>query len=523
MTSPSPAHPHKDQGSRHGRDLTVGSIPRNLILFSLPMLMGNVLQTAYSVVNAVWVGKFLGKSALAAVSVSFPVVFALMALAGGLTMAANILISQYAGAREWPEVKRVVQTSTIFVVAISVALMVVGEICAVPLLKMMATPPEVMPLAVGYLHILLLTLPFQFVMFLLASMLRGVGDSTTPLYFQTVFLIITAVLDPLLMFGWLGFPKLGLNGTAVAMFATMACASASLFIYLARKRHVVAPDWRNLRPDWAIGWLTLKIGMPSALQQALVAVGAVVVVTLVNHFGENAAAAFGAALRIDQIAFMPAMTTGLAVSTLAGQNIGAKQYHRVHQVFWWGLILGVGITLVVALLAYLAPGFLMRMFVDDHRDPEVIRIGIVYLRIMAISYIIYAVMFTSNGIINGAGHTVRTTIFTLIALWLVRVPMAALFSQYPVVNGALVIPYAVFQWHGVLHLPVPAALAGAFHRVEGIWYAMVASVATGMVISLVYYASGLWKRAIIKHRLQPVSDPQATPVLSTLDSAPETE
>lgn len=429
----------------------------------MPMLAGSALQTAYSIVNAVWVGNGLGTTAMAAITVSFPVFFVLMAVALGLTMAANILTAQTYGAKDWARLKRVVQNSIVLVTLVSLGCLAAGSVFAEPLLRLMSTPPEVLPMAADYLRLFLWSMPAMFGLFLIASLLRGTGDSKTPLYFQAAFLGVTAVLDPLLMFGWLGFPRLGLNGTAVATIISQAGAFVSLLVYLYRKQHVVAPDLSRLRIDWPMSWLTLRIGVPSMFQHALVSISMLVIVGLVNAYGEAAAAAYGAAMRIDQLAFMPAMTVGMAVSTLAGQNIGARCFHRVREVFGWGLVLGGGMTVLASALALSIPALLLRMFIQDS---EVIGLGTGYLRIVGAGYVLFAVMFVSNGVINGAGHTFITTLFSLISLWVVRVPLAAYLSN-------------------------------SMHRPEGIWYAIILGFAVGAMLSLAYFFSGRWERPVM--------------------------
>ncbi len=460
---------------RFGRDLTTGSIPRHLIAFSLPMLAGNVIQTAYSMVNAMWVGKGLGKRELAAVTVSFPVFFVLIALAGGLTMASGILVAQSAGARNWTRLRQVVQTSMALLIVVSALLVPLGEWLSPAILHSMGTDQDVYPLAVSYMRIFLLTIPFSFGIFLVVSLLRGVGDSKTPLYFQAGSLLLTAVFDPILMFGWLGFPRMGLNGTAVASVAMQAAGLAATFLYLHRKSHVVAPDWRRLRPHWPTAWLITKIGFPSALHHSLISIGMVFVTGFVNAYGEDATAAFGAGMRIDQFAFLPAMTFSMAVSTLVGQNIGARRLHRVPEVFKWGMLLSGGITLVVSAAAMLVPGLFLRLFLNEE---DVIRIGTGYLRIIGPGYVLLSALFIANGVLNGAGHTMVTTATALVSLWVVRVPLAAYLSSH-------------------------------LHRVEGIWWAMVLSTAAGTLFSLACYYSGLWKRPVGTHLLAagPSPDP----------------
>ena len=448
----------------HGRDLTVGSIPRHMVTFSLPMLAGSALQTAYSFVNAIWVGQFLGKTALAAVTVSFPVVFVIIAVGAGLTMATNILAAQYFGARDLPRVRKLADSSTVLIGTLSLVFLAVGELFAQDILRAMQTPPEVIAPAVSYMRIFMLSLPFGFGLFLLRSMLQGIGDTKTPLYFQAASLLVNVVLDPLLMFGWLGFPRLGLVGTAWAANIAQGGALLALYIYLRRKHNPVAPNLGRLSVDFSTMWTTIRIGVPSAVQQSLVSIGIVFVTGIVNSFGENATAAFGAASRIDQLAFLPAMTFSMAASTLTGQNLGANKPHRVREVFIWGCMFSVGITLCASLLAVSIPRLLLRIFIND---PAVLDLGVSYLHIVGACYFFFAVMFVSNGIINGAGYTLVTTIFSLITLWVVRVPLAYYLSH---------------RWHSV----------------TGVWVAISVSFGVAMTVSLAYYLSGRWKVPLVR-------------------------
>jgi len=454
--------------NRAGKDLTVGSIPKLMIQFSLPMLMGSFLQVAYSFINAIWVGQFLGTQALAAVTVSFPIHFALMALGGGLTLATNILVAQHYGAQRFENLRKVVDSSTVLIAVISVLLVWVGIIFSPSILKLMNTPDDVFPLATSYLRLTLLSLPFGFGLFLTRSMLQGIGDSKTPLYFQGASLIFLTALDPLLIFGLFGLPKLGLNGTAWASFIAQGGALFALLFYLKKKENIVAPRLRKIRFDLKTTWITLKIGLPSALQQSLVSMGMVAVTGLVNGFGEIATAAFGAASRIDQIAFLPAMSFGMAASTLAGQNIGAKKFERVNEIVLWGCVFSGTITLVISLIAVSFSHGLLHIFVQDE---NVIKIGVHYLHIVSSCYLFFAMMFIGNGIINGSGHTLVTTFISLISLWAVRVPLARFLSVH-------------------------------YESVQGIWYAISLSFFVAMTLSFTYYAFGRWKKPLGRYRKQ---------------------
>jgi len=448
---------------RQGSDLTTGSIPRHLITFSVPMLVGNGIQMAYSVINAFWVGNGLGDNAMAAVTVSFPAFFVLMSLAIGLTMAAGILASQAYGAKDWAHFKRIVQNSFVLTGIASLVCTLASFFLARPILALMGTPSVIMPVAYNYLRIFVWHIPFAFAIFLIASLLRGVGDSRTPLYFQGAAVLMATILDPILMFGWLGFPKFGVNGTAIATVVVNVIASTAAVVYLYRKRHIVLPDWRKLRLDWPTSWLMVKIGIPSSVQNSFVSISMLLITRLVNGFGPSGMAAFGAASRIDQFAFLPAMTVGMAASMLAGQNIGAQKYDRVHEVFKWGIALGGGIALSASLIFIIIPHLLMRGFTHS---PEVINLGVHYLRIVGAGYLVLATLFVSNGVINGAGRTLITTCFAAVSLLIVRVPVATYLSE-------------------------------RMHSMDGIWYGMLTGFVLGMLMSVTYYYSGKWKSPIL--------------------------
>lgn len=447
----------------HGRDLTFGSVPRHLVAFSMPMMVGNLIQAAYSFVNAVWVGKGLGEAEMGAITVTGATMFALLALALGITVGAGILAAQFVGARDTDGLRRVVQTATALQVVAGLVVIVVGEWLAAPVLRLVDTPADVLPLAVSYTRWLLLITPFLFGTFLIGSLLRAVGDSKTPLYFQAGGLLLTVALDPVLMFGWLGCPRLGLNGTAIANIVTQAASMFALYAWLHRRGNVTAPDWRRLTVDWPTLWLILKVGLPAAVQQGLAAFGFLFVTGIVNSYGASATAAFGAALRIDQVALLPAMGFGVAVSMMAGQNIGAQKFDRVREVFRWGLVISGGVTLVGTVAVLALPGLLLRSFLND---AEAIRMGTTYLQVIGPCYMLFAVWFVSGGIINGAGRTMVTTLVTVLALWVVRVPLALTLSHH-------------------------------FHRVEAVWVSSAVAFAVGMLASLIYYYTGRWKKSVI--------------------------
>ncbi|XXT21465.1 MATE family efflux transporter [Sorangium sp. So ce429] len=450
--------------TKFGTDLTVGSIPKHIVTFSLPMLIGTIFQTAHSFINAIWVGQYLGTGALAAVTVSLPVIFTIFSLGMGMTLATNILVSQSFGAKRLDDLRRVVDGSTVLIYSIGIGLTILGEIFTPSILRAMDTPADIFPESVDYLRISFLSLPFTFGMYATRSMLQGMGDSKTPLYVQFGSLVLTTVLDPLLIFGKLGLPELGLNGTAWATLVSHLLALIVLHAYLHAQGSPVAARWPRLDRLGPPIRQMVRIGVPASIQQSLVSLGMVMVTGVVNGFGETSTAAFGAVSRIETIALLPAITFGTAISTLAGQNLGAGHHGRVREVFAWGSVCSGTITAVISAVIVIFPEVLLKVFI---RDSSVLELGVAYLQIVAPCYVFYAIAFVANGIINGAGATIVTTVNSLIALWLIRVPVA--------------------YW-----------LSSVMNSVTSVWYAIALSFIVSMVVGLGYYFSGHWKKAVEK-------------------------
>lgn len=452
---------------KFGKDLTVGSIPRHLLTFSIPMLIGNLIQVGYGIVNTIWVGNIVGKDGVGATTVSFQIIFILMAVAAGATIATTIMVSQYYGAKDYNMVEKVVNNSFSVTLILGTVLTIVGIAVSDSILRLMNTPPEVFQIASNYLKITLAGFIPMYLGMLITSILRGIGDTMTPLAFMSIGIGLNAVLDPFLIIGIWPFPRLGLDGAAIASLIAQIVALIIGLVYLNRKGHMLAMDPKKFLLDKHITLMIFKIGFPSIIQQSLISIGSAVIITFVNAFGSAAIDAYGAATRIDNIAFMPAMSLSMAASALTGQNLGAQKPERVKDIFKWGIIMTSVITVAISLLAVSIPRLLLSMF-GLSGDVEVMNIGVAYLRIVGATYILFAIMFISNGIINGAGHTMITMFFSLFSIWIIRVSLAFVLSKYTKLG------------------------------LTGIWIAIITSFAVVMTISLIYYFSGRWKKAVIK-------------------------
>lgn len=443
-----------------GNDLTTGSIPKNLIQFALPILIGNILSTGYSVINTMWVGNLIGKDAVAAVAVSFPIFLGMVALCSGSTLASSILISKAYGAKDRNHIQRIVNNSWGIGSMIILIVTIGGLFSCEALLSILKTPVDVMPIASGYLKITLINFAGMYLSYLISSILRGIGDTVIPMVCIIISTVVNAVLDPVLILGIGPFPKLGLNGSAYSdLIATTITVVLGIY-YTTRKykREPVNPSRLLLERNMTLN--ILKIGLPSFVQQIMVSMGYAFITSFVNRFDAASTAAFGITSKIDSIVVMPAMAMMMAASALTAQNIGAGKPERAKGILKYGILINLPIILIISLLCISIPQYIMRAFVQE---PDVIRVGIDYLRVVGAGYVFFAVFYVSNGIINGAGKTISTMILSFISLCVVRVPLAGLMSHTEL-------------------------------GIQGIWIAIVISFAASTVNSLLYYFFGRWRK-----------------------------
>ncbi len=445
------------------KDLTSGNPAKLIILFTIPMLFGNLFQQLYNVVDSIIVGRYIGKEALAAVGASFPIFFLLISFTIGLTMGMGILISQYFGARDFSNVKKTISTAYIFILFFSLMITICGIILAPLLLKLIKTPADVLPQAIIYLQILFLGIIPLFGYNSLSAILRAVGDSKTPLYFLIISSLLNVILDILLVIIF----KMGIAGAAWATIIAEGCAFFLGVIYLRKSRYPFLKPQLNLKGfNFSIMQKIVKIGLPSGFQQMTLALSAMIFTALVNNFGSNVIAAYSAASRIEFIVFLPAMNFSIGIATFVGQNIGAGKLERVRQGFISTMFITISISVLLSGLIILNRHFLINIFTLDQK---VITIGGQYLLIVASSYFLLAAMFVTNGVIRGAGATFAGMAFTIFSLLIIRLPVAYLLS-------------------GKIGL-------------TGLWISFPASWASGFLLSFYYYISGKWKE---KKIAQPV-------------------
>jgi len=443
------------------QDFTSGHEGKLIFQFAAPMLLGTVFQQLFSVVDSVVVGKFIGTEALAAVGASFPVIFIMISLIIGLVMGTTVVISQYFGARDFVKVRRAIDTMYIYSVIIGTVASVTGIIISEPLLRLIDLPEEILPQAVVYLKIYLGGILIFFGFNGTSAVLRGLGDSKTPLY----FLIIASIANIILVILFVGIFRWGVAGAAYATLLANAIAFALAIWWLNKTHKLIRIAIKGLHFDRETFQQSLRIGLPTGIQQMFVALGGIALLDIVNKFGTPVIAGYSVASRLDAMALIPAMSFSQALSTFVGQNIGANKPERIRTGLIATIKMSGIVTIVTTLIIVLGGHIIMSMFTNDS---EVIRIGDQYLTIVSIFYITFTLMFIYSGITRGAGDTLWPMIITVISLWLIRIPFAWYFS-------------------------------GKFGS-QGIWWSIPAGWTFGMIMSYLYYKTGRWKnKAVVKY------------------------
>ena len=402
-------------------DLTEGKVWKVIVRFALPLLVGNLLQQFYNITDSIIVGQFLGKEALAAVSASFFIYYFIISL----------------------------------VIGVGIILSIAGIIFAEPVFRLTNTPEEVIPQAVTYFRIYIGG-TFLFVTFnSIISILRGVGESVRPMLFILITTVLNIAFDLLfiLVFKW------GIEGAARATVVSQGIGMCIALAYVNNTHPLLSIKKQDMLFDWKLFKESLKIGLPTSVQQCAIALGLIALLGIVNSFGTNTLTAYGAAGKIDTIITQAILTLSGALAAFCGQNIGAGRLDRVKKGVQFTMYTNIALGLLTFAAVYLFGNEMMRIFT---KDIDVVAIGKEYLLIIGGFFIVHGALNVYNGALRGAGDTLFPMITSLVCLWLIRIPLA----------------YYLSSWLGR----------------NGIWWAIGISITIGLIVTFVYYKIGFWKR-----------------------------
>lgn len=448
---------------------------RALFALAVPIVFANLLQTAYQLIDTFWVGR-LGAAAVAAVSLSFPVIFFLISLGLGLAIAGTILVAQYTGRRDPVQVNHVAAQALIGVLAISLVVAAAGVFAAYWIVLFLGAAPDVQPLATLYLQISFVGMPFLFAYVIFQSLMRGVGDARTPLYIVSGTVALNFVLDPLFILGLGPLPAWGVGGAALATVITQGLAAAVGLWMLFSGRYGIALRAKHLVPDPGTLWRLLKLGAPSAVEQSTRALGLMLMTVLVSGFGTDTLAAYGIGTRVLSFVIIPALGLSQATSTLVGQNIGAEQLDRASRTTWLSALIAFVVLSLVGVAAFFLATPIVRLFVPG--EPQVISQGAFFVQVTAVTYGLIGAQQVITGAFRGSGNTVVAMTIALISLWVLQFPLA---------------------WLLAMHAGLGAT---------GIWLAYpIQNTVTAVVAALWFLQGGWQRRSVIDTPAAPVERP----------------
>ncbi len=446
------------------RDLTSGPITRTLVAFALPTLGANILQSLNGSVNAIWIGRILGENALAATSNSNLILFLMLAAVIGFGVASTILIGQNYGRRDVDAVRRIVGSAAGLFLALSVVIAVVGYVETPALLRLLATPPEAMPLALAYLRVIFMAAPAIFIVTLLGMSLRGTGDSVTPLIWMIVSVMIDIGMNPVLMTGMGPFPAMGISGSATATALASYATMTGMLVHVYGRDlpiRLKGAELRYLIPDPALLRVIVAKGVPMMVQMFVMSLSALVMIGLINREGVVTTAAYGVTSTLWTYISMPAMAVGTAVSAMVAQNIGANRWDREAQITRSGIMFSLSVTTSMVILLALVDRQALGLFLSaESPSLPVAR----HIQLLATwSFIMFGVTFTLFGTVRANG-----------AVW-----PAVIILVGTLIPFRLGIAVFLRQWLGA----------------DAIWLSFPVSSFATMLLAIAYYRHGNWRRA----------------------------
>jgi putative MATE family efflux protein len=440
--------------------LTEGSIPKALVRIAVPIVLSSVLQTMYQIIDTFWVGR-LSADAVAAVSLTFPINFLMIALGGGLPIAGTVLIAQYKGRGDDKAMNHVAAQTFLMVFAVSIVMSVFGYVFSEQIMRLMGTPAEILGDATLYMRVTFVGFVFVFGYFVFESLMRGLGSVRAPMFIVLTTVILNAVLDPLFIFGWGPVPAWGVSGAALATVFTQAVATVIGFVVLLGGKHGLHLKAADFRPDVAFMKKAFFIGFPSSIEQSARAFGFTIMTVLVAGFGTVTLAAYGIGIRALTFIIIPAIGLSIATSALVGQNIGAGKMHRAVETNRIGSIIAFVLLTVAGGLVFLFARPLSAAFIPDGGDA--IDQSAQFIRILAPTFGLIGWQMVLTGTMRGAGDTKASMILTIVGQYAVQFPLAYLFA-YAMGMGSV-----------------------------GIWWSFAVSNVVTTVVAVAWYARGTWK------------------------------
>lgn len=448
--------------------MTDGPITASLLRLAWPVMLSNLFQTLYNFVDRFWLAR-LGRIPIAALALSWPLVFLVLSLGSGITIAGTALVAQYTGARRHEEANLAAGQVISFTGTLAVLLGAAGFFSARPILLLMGAESSLIQAATSYLQIIYAGIPLMFGTFVVTALLNGVGDTVTPMILMGISVALNLVLDPFFIFGWGPFPEWGVAGAAVATVLSRGLLALLGLLWLFSGHLGLHLRPHHLRPRWGLIRKIISIGGLSSIGQTGTALGFSIMNGALARIGTVVLSAFGIGNAFISIVLMPAMGLGQATATMVGQNLGAEKPERARRSVWSGMAISSAILVSAAIAVLIFRNHLIGFFLSD---PEVLAVGSEMLFLVALAFPFMGIIQVIMGTYQGSGHTLYSMFFDLFRLWALRVPLVFL-------------------------------LAFGFHLgASGVWWAMFASNSATAAVCLAFFLSGNWMQRVIRESPQ---------------------
>jgi putative MATE family efflux protein len=404
------------------KDLTQGNSAKLLRQMAVPLFVAFLLNIAYNIIDTIWVGNLIGENAVAALTVSYPLVILLTSFAMGATNGTAILISKYFGAKDEKMTDKIISTSLVLSVAVSILIAIACELATDKILIMLNTPSIIFQESRDFLRIYLVGFIFVYLYLYLSAVLRSMGNTMTQMLFLFISTIVNIILDPLFIKGWGIIPEFGVAGSAISTLIAQGLSVVMMIIYIAKNRLMTFSlkhcDKNSLK-------MIIAKSVPSAIQQSIPAISTSFITSLISGFGIAAIAAFGIAGKLEPILLYPAMALNMAITAASGQCFGACNDKKAKEYFHWGIIYGTGTLLILSAAITIFAKSISGLFVHSE---EIASIVSTYFLIIAIGYLFHAVTNCFIGMINGLGKPMGAMLIMTIYFIIIRMPMAKLLS-----------------------------------------------------------------------------------------------
>jgi len=455
-------------------DLTAGSVGKPLFFLALPIVVTNLFQTAYNLADTFWLGQY-STDALAAISFAFPMVFLLISLGMGLSVAGSVLVAQHTGAGEERKAEYAAGQTMTFAAIASALLGIIGYFFIEDFLRLLGASTDVLPMATSYMQVVALGLPFMFGFFVFIALMRGYGDTITPMLVMFGSVVLNIVIDPFLIFGWWAFPEMGIQGAAVATVFSRALAMAVGLAIMFEGSRGVEIHLRDMGPD--LGYLRrlLRIGLPATVEGTGRALSMNLLLVVVALFSDTVVAAYGIGTRVFSVIFLPAIAVARGVETMTGQNIGAGKPDRAAAAAALAGKVLFGVLTAAGVVTWFVAPTIADVFTTD---PEVVAVTTEFLRYVALTFGFIGIMRAYTGSFRGSGKTLTAAAISVLMLGVIRLPVA---------------------WFSAQSIGE-----------TGIWLAFAVSNVAGAVIAYVWYQRGTWRGADLTESETPNADAAAT-------------